>query len=164
MVSVGDIERTSLAEGIDERLGVLDLPECVSHAEQTGEVVERLGLSGVVEQLMYWLGTSHRKEDQSRLGTHREQVIGAVLHFVRPRLFVLFDKAGLIFVERAAGDDADLDVRFGGEAIDVEVRLVLDEVDPARKKLLQVGASTFEDLIGGRIRAGRKLGLGSRNS
>ncbi len=70
-------------------------------------------------------------------------MIGAVFDFIGARFFVFFDDSTLVFVQRTAGDDAGLTVRFGRETINVNARLGFASEDFLVDKLLQILLRAF---------------------
>ena len=128
MVAVGDVERRHRGEGGDQRvaLGRGDPPEGVGDAVGGDEVEERRLARRRARPRRRSPARPVGEEHDAGLRAQLDDVPGAIVLLVAPRLLVLLDQVALVLVDREAAGDADLDVTVHVQPIEVERRLGLD--------------------------------------
>src|SRR5215218_9492593 len=117
MMPVGNVDRRDLAECGNDRVRIFRLPDRLSNAFFTFEIVKRRTRNFVGNELADRIGPAVSQKDQARLGSEGDHVVGAVLDLVGTRFFVAFDLAACVFIERTAGDDAGLRVAASVEPV-----------------------------------------------
>ena len=125
VVAVGDVEVLHVAEGVDEALGALDLPERVSDAVLGLEVVERIPLLHALHPVVDGLRVPVREHHRLGVRLLGEDVPGPVVLLLGPGLLVLDDGAVVVLGDRRAGEHARLLPPVHDEPVHVHGRRVL---------------------------------------
>src|SRR5437868_11164295 len=105
-MAVGDIEGRNFGKcGLPgSRLG--NSPNLVFYALRASKIVYRLTLDRHRYQTSNRARIAKGEKYQAGLGTYGQHMRGAVLYLFRTNIFVLFDQAFLIFLQRTTPDDA----------------------------------------------------------
>ena len=116
VMAVGDVRAVDARERVDVRPRIVDAPHGVAHAVLGREVVER--------RRPAWPPTTSAdrvalrlvgEEDRAGIGVDRQRVARAVVFLVLARDLVLLDALGVVVVDVATADDADLAHAPAGE-------------------------------------------------
>src|SRR4051794_25958676 len=108
MMAIRDIERRNRSECFDPFACFVYSPKCVLDLAVAAKIIDRLLKNGLIDELSNVLSPAKGEQDQTSLCTNCEQVFGAVLYFVGPGLFVLFDQSRFVLIQRAACNDTSL--------------------------------------------------------
>src|SRR5438874_2830508 len=119
VMAVGDIEGRNMGKSRfpDSRFG--DSPNPLFYALRASKIVYRLTLDRRRYQTSNRARIAKGEKYQAGLGTYGQHMPGAVLYLFRTNIFVLFDQAFLIFLQRTTPDDACLGTAVGSELVNI---------------------------------------------
>jgi hypothetical protein len=128
MVTVGDVEHWHRGESLDQRrfLAQVHVPHLVPHAIARHEVEQRRLRDRSPHHRVDPIRRLVGEEDGTGLRPDGQQMPGAIVLLVGPRLLVLANQIVIVLVYRETGRHAALRVGAHREPVDIETRRILD--------------------------------------
>ena len=126
VMTIRDVERRDLPEGVLQLAGIGDPPDGVRHSVGRHEIVERcLGRSHGIDGRVDPGGAAIGQKDGPGVRRERQDVPRAIVFLIGSRLLVLLDEVVVVLVNRGASDHADLRVVSHDLPIEVESLLII---------------------------------------